>query len=111
MTDYFRSKRRNELVIKKLLAKLPDDQLDAEERALKQRLDHMPRSHHPATHLPADRLMRPQAKDYEFSGTSMRDHWTSGYRDAERTLRHRDWLSVPTGKSGIVVHDIHRIDD
>ena len=110
VTDYFRTKRRDELVIKKLLAKLPDDQLDASERALKQRLDHMPE----ATILQLiyqQTAYETQARDYDFSGASMRDHWASGFRDAERTLRHRDWLNVPTGKSGIVVHDIHRIDD
>ena len=32
------------------------------------------------------------AKDYEFSGTSMREHWDSGYEDTLRTLRHPEWL-------------------
>jgi len=27
------------------------------------------------------------AKDYEFSGTSMREHWQSGYEDTKRTLK------------------------
>jgi NTE family protein len=51
-----------------------------------------------------------QAKDYEFSGTSMREHWDAGYRDTRRTLRHTDWLQVSTD-GGIAVHDVHRIDD
>ncbi len=29
--------------------------------------------------------MRSHAKDYEFSGTSMREHWLSGYEDTKRT--------------------------
>ena len=41
----------------------------------------------------------------------MREHWNSGYRDTQRTLRHREWLNVPTGDAGLIVHDIHRIDD
>ncbi len=52
-----------------------------------------------------------QSKDYEFSGTSMRDHWESGYRDTIRTLRHRDWLEMPESEGGLISHDIHRIDD
>ena len=32
------------------------------------------------------------AKDYEFSGTSMREHWQSGYEDTKRALRRKDWL-------------------
>jgi NTE family protein len=41
----------------------------------------------------------------------MREHWDSGYRDTKRTLRHRDWLQLPTDGSGIVMHDIHRADE
>ena len=29
------------------------------------------------------------AKDYEFSGTSMREHWQSGYEDTRRTLKRQ----------------------
>jgi NTE family protein len=47
------------------------------------------------------------AKDYEFSGTSMREHWQSGYEDTKRTLKKREWLSMPA-QAGIVVHDVHR---
>ena len=32
------------------------------------------------------------AKDYEFSGTSMREHWQSGYEDTKRTLKRKEWL-------------------
>jgi NTE family protein len=51
------------------------------------------------------------AKDYEFSGTSMREHWTAGYNDTKRTLRHPEWLNQPQTADGVVVHDLHRDDD
>ena len=51
------------------------------------------------------------AKDYEFSGTSMREHWQSGYEDTRRTLKRRDWLALPEQGMGIVVHDVHRERD
>jgi NTE family protein len=51
------------------------------------------------------------AKDYEFSGTSMREHWTAGYNDTKRTLRHPEWLNQPENVDGLVVHDLHRDDD
>jgi NTE family protein len=47
-------------------------------------------------------------KDYEFSGTSMREHWQSGHEDTKRTLRNKDWLAMPPENTGIVTHDIHR---
>lgn len=51
------------------------------------------------------------AKDHEFSGTSMREHWQAGYDDTRRTLRHPDWLAPPRGDGGVVIHDLHRDDD
>jgi NTE family protein len=50
------------------------------------------------------------AKDYEFSGTSMREHWESGYVDTVKTLRHRRWLEKPPESIGMTVHDVHRDD-
>ncbi len=50
-----------------------------------------------------------QSKDYEFSGTSMREHWQSGYEDTKNTLKHRKWLEMP--ESGVVIHDVHRLRD
>jgi NTE family protein len=51
------------------------------------------------------------AKDYEFSGTSMREHWQSGYEDTRRTLKRRAWLEMPPPGTGIIVHDVHRLTD
>lgn len=50
------------------------------------------------------------AQDYEFSGTSMREHWASGYADTLRTLRHPEWLIRSSIKGGIAIHDLHRED-
>ncbi len=49
------------------------------------------------------------AKDYEFSGTSMREHWQSGYEDTQNTLKQRQWLELPPDGGGIWVHDVHRL--
>jgi NTE family protein len=48
------------------------------------------------------------AKDHEFSGTSMREHWMSGREDTKRTLKRRDWIKMPAKGMGIVIHDVHR---
>jgi NTE family protein len=49
-------------------------------------------------------------QDYEFSGTSMREHWASGYADTLRTLRHPEWLQRSSIRHGIAIHDLHRED-
>jgi NTE family protein len=48
------------------------------------------------------------SKDHEFSGTSMREHWTSGHEDTKRTLKRRDWIRMPEDGMGLVIHDVHR---
>jgi NTE family protein len=110
VTDYFRERHDRDLLAKQLLAKIPDDQLDADQRALKARLAHMPE----ATILELiyqQAAYETQARDYEFSAASMHEHWNSGYLDTQRTLRHRDWLEVSESDTGLSVHDIHRADE
>ena len=110
VTDYFRARHDQNVMTKKLLAKIPDADLDKDERALKASLKRMPE----ATILELiyqQAAYETQAKDYEFSASSMREHWNSGYLDTQRTLRHRDWLTVSESAAGVSVHDIHRVDD
>jgi len=110
VTDYFRQRHAQNLLLKRVLAKLPDDALDQEERAAKLRLSKLPQF----TILQLiyqQAAYETQARDYEFSAASMREHWDSGRRDGERTIRHKDWLTVSNADGGIRVHDIHRIDD
>ena len=43
-----------------------------------------------------------------FSGTSMREHWQSGYEDTRRPLKRQEWLAIPSREVGVLVHDVHR---
>lgn len=49
-----------------------------------------------------------QSKDYEFSRTSMQEHWRAGYADMGRTLSHPDWLSRTSPRDGVHVFDLTR---
>jgi len=48
------------------------------------------------------------SKDYEFSRTSMQEHWTAGYHDAVRTLRHPEVLRRPVNHEGVFTFDLDR---
>ena len=110
VTDYFKRRRGQDLMLRRVLNKVPEDMLDEEESEAKRRLASMPDV--TILHLIYQQTAyESQAKDYEFSGSSMREHWDAGYRDTRQTLRHKDWLSIPDSDGGIVVHDIHRVDD
>jgi len=89
---------------------VPEELLTDEERKLKSELADLPE----ITILQIiyqQKAYEGHAKDYEFSGTSMREHWQSGYEDTKRTLKRRDWIAMPPNGHGIVVHDVHREED
>jgi NTE family protein len=107
VSDNLLRQHKEHLLLKRTLAALPDEALDDEQRAMRNRLADMPEF----TILQMvyqQAAYEGQAKDYEFSGTSMREHWMSGHEDTKRTLMRRDWIRMPENGMGIVVHDVHR---
>lgn len=109
ITDTYTERRRQNLILKRVLDKVADADLDDEERALKETLCKLPKI--TILHLIYQQMAyEGQAKDYDFSSQSMREHWDGGYRDTQRTLRHAEWLTMPNENSGIFVHDVHRTD-
>ncbi|SED83471.1 NTE family protein [Rhizobiales bacterium GAS188] len=108
-TDVFRRLHNWKAQLYQALAKVPPDQLTADERRLRDELAHQPEI--TILHLIyQQKAYEGHAKDHEFSGTSMREHWQSGYEDTKRSLKRRDWLALPPPGSGVVVHDVHRED-
>jgi NTE family protein len=86
---------------------VPEAEIDDEQRRIRDELARLP----DITILQMiyqQKAYEGHAKDYDFSGTSMREHWTSGYEDTKRVLRQRHWLEMPPAGSGIIVHDVHR---
>jgi len=105
-TDMFRRTYEWKQRLTRALAKLPADRRDEEEERLLEQLRQMGAIN--IVHLIyQQKHYEGHAKDYEFSGTSMREHWHSGYEDTRRTLRHRHWLAKPPENRGIVIHDLH----
>jgi NTE family protein len=109
-TDVYRRLHTWKKKLQRALDKVPEDKLSDEERMLRNELATMP----DITILQLiyqQKAYEGHAKDYEFSGTSMREHWQSGYEDTRRTLRRKDWLAMPPHGAGVVVHDVHREDE
>ncbi|HWL82562.1 MAG TPA: patatin-like phospholipase family protein [Roseomonas sp.] len=107
VTDQYRRIRELELELKRALEQIPEQQLDAEQRKMKRRLESLPEV--VILHLIYQQQAHEgQAKDYEFSTTAMQEHWRSGLEDTRATLLHGNWLAMPPPGSGIQVHDVHR---
>ena len=106
-TDVYRKTHNLKVSLFKALSRIPDDQLSDEERQIKSSIGNLPE-------IAILQLIYQQkayegdAKDHEFSGTSMREHWMSGHEDTKRTLKRRDWIRMPDEGMGIVIHDVHR---
>jgi NTE family protein len=47
-----------------------------------------------------------QSKDYEFSRTSMQEHWEAGRSDMAYTLDHADWQGRTPSGNGVQVFDL-----
>lgn len=106
-TDVYRRMHDLKTQLYNALTKVPDELLSDEERRTKATIDNLPE----ITILQMiyqQKAYEGHAKDHEFSGTSMREHWQSGYEDTRRTLKRQEWMSIPPEGAGIVVHDVHR---
>jgi NTE family protein len=110
VTDLFRSIQLWKSMTHRALAKVPDEGLTPEEKDVRDALANLP-AHTIIQLIYQQKAYEGTAKDYEFSGTSMREHWESGRADTERSLSRKDWLAIPPVNGGVVTHDIHREDD
>ncbi|MEI8152334.1 MAG: DUF3734 domain-containing protein [Hyphomicrobiales bacterium] len=109
-TDVYRRIHNWKTQLRQALGKIPAELLSPEELALKEKLADLPDI--AIIHLIyQQKTYEGHAKDYEFSGTSMNEHWQSGYEDTKRTLKRKDWLTMPKAGVGLVVHDVHREDE
>jgi len=109
-TDVYRRLHTWKTRLYQALAKVPEEALGEEEKRMRDELKDLPE----ITILQLiyqQKAYEGHAKDYEFSGTSMREHWQSGYEDTKRTLLHRYWLEMPAQGAGCIVHDVHRETD
>jgi NTE family protein len=106
-TDVFSYVQKLRQQIRALLDKLPQSEREmAEAKALEHLASHGSMN---IIHLIyRKKSHETHSKDYNFSRASMEEHWSAGYNDTVRTLRHPAWLEPPSGDRGVVTHDIHR---
>jgi NTE family protein len=104
-TDQFKQIQCVRLALANVLDQLPPEVLDGEDgQLLKAVAD---RKVYQIVHLIyRSKNYEIQSKDYEFSRTSMNDHWTAGYADATRTLRHPEALQRPSEQVGVGTFDL-----
>jgi len=108
-TDTFRRMHNLRLKLHQALLRVAPETLTDDDREFLSSMEDVPQIN--IVHLIyQQKVYESDAKDYEFSGTSMREHWDTGYQDTRKTLKHRKWLVKPPESIGMTVHDVHRDD-
>ena len=104
-TDQFRQIQCVRVALANVLDKLPPELLDNEDGKLLRSV--ADRRVYQIVHLIyRAKSYEVQSKDYNFSRTSMTEHWNAGYNDAIRTLRHPEALQRPTDSTGVATFDL-----
>jgi NTE family protein len=90
-----------------LIEKLPDDLRNCSEvQLLRPVSDH--KVYNIAHLIYRARNYEGHSKDYDFSRTSMQEHWSAGCQDAVRTLRHPELFQRPSNDEGVFTFDLLR---
>jgi NTE family protein len=104
-TDQFKKKQRLRRATAKLLAKLPKELLQTPEgEMLAAEADE--KVYNLIQLIYRAKNYEGPCKDYEFSRRTMEEHWSSGYSDAIRTLRHPKVLQRPSDLDGVFTFDL-----
>ena len=104
-TDHFKRKQLLRRAAAKLLQKLPGDvRQTPEAEILAKEADE--KVYNLIQLIYHAKTYEGSSKDYEFSRLTMEEHWSSGYNDAVRTLRHPEVLRRPNGSDGVFIFDL-----
>ena len=104
-TDHFKRKQLLRRAAAKLLQKVPGDvRQTPEAEILAKEADE--KVYNLIQLIYHAKTYEGSSKDYEFSRLTMEEHWSSGYNDAVRTLRHPEVLRRPNGSDGVFTFDL-----
>ena len=103
-SDRFKHRQRLRSALSRLLNKLPEDMKDSPEvAALRPAATH--KVYNLVQLIYRSKKYEGDSKDYEFSRSSMEEHWRAGYHDTTRTLRHPEVLERPRSIDGVLTFD------
>lgn len=106
-TDQAAQLQRDRQLIHSLLQRLPE--AVRQEPEVQQLAARCQQSHVDIVHLIYRQSRYEQeSKDYEFSRSTVLEHWAAGRRDMLNTLNHPDWLERSEPDHGVAVYDLNR---
>ncbi len=109
-TDLFKYRQKLRAALYTLMQKMPPELADTPEAKLL-RSETGPAAYNIVQLIYRSASYESQSKDYEFSRSTMEEHWKAGYSDAHATLSHRQVLTLPSRASDVRVFDYLRPPD
>ncbi|KUM05184.1 patatin-like phospholipase family protein [Chromobacterium subtsugae] len=108
ITGYMQEAQQFRQMLREVLELVPEEkrQAPAYRRAAQQACDRLFNVIHL---IYQDKPCEGHYKDYQFSASTMREHWQSGLSDIRRSLSHPDWLQMPPPDRPFTTHDVHRL--
>ena len=104
-SDRFKHVQKIRNALSSLLERLPEELKNSPELAvLRPAADH--KVYNLVQLIHRSKSYEGDSKDYEFSRSSMEDHWSAGYHDAVRTLRNPEVLERPKSLEGVLTFDL-----
>ena len=108
VTDFMADAQRFRRMLREVLEHVPPKVRDTDPWCQKAQQFACERQYSVIHLIYQDKEWESLSKDYEFSPQSMREHWSSGLRDIQRTLANKSWLQLPPDGEEFVTHDHHR---
>jgi len=107
ITDYMREQQNLRRMLSEVMALVPASKRD--DAWFRRAAEHACDARRNVIHLIyRDKSFETGAKDYQFGSLTMREHWASGLDDIRETLKHPQWLAMPSPEHPFVTHDVHR---
>ena len=104
-SDQFKKEQRLRNALADLISKLPDSLRETPEFALLNP-EAGRKVYNIVQLIYRSRQYEGESKDFEFSSSSMEDHWAAGLNDTLRTLRHPEALERPNSVDGVSTFDL-----
>lgn len=108
VTHFMSEQQKNKKLLKEILKHIPSEIKEKDSwcrRALKQAEDVRTNV---IQLIYQNKNFEGHYKDYEFSTSTLLEHWSSGLTDIRQTMQNENWLIMPSSEEGFITHDIHK---
>ncbi|HLR30206.1 MAG TPA: patatin-like phospholipase family protein [Paenalcaligenes sp.] len=110
-TDQFRNKQGLRRALYHVLQELPDEVRNSQSPDMQRLLEAAnDKSYNIVQLIYRAKNYEGDSKDYEFSRSTMEEHWAAGYNDAKEALAHQQIFELSKQPDGVSTFDLHTLN-